>query len=728
MRFPLVVVVLLAAPLAAQRPPTVVPRAGLVITRSVIVRPGTYDLPATDSTPILTIRGNSLTVELTGVVLRGSPRGTAPDRFHGTAIRVDGGTGVVLRGATLRGYKVGILARGTRGLTLERNDVGYNWKPRLYSVPEHESLVDWLSYHHNEADEWLRYGAGIYLVDVAGGEIRGNVARQGMNGLLLTRSRDLRIWNNDFSFLSGLGIGLYRSAHNVLMHNRVDWCVRGYSHGVYARGQDSAALLMFEQSSDNIVAYNSMTHGGDGLFLWAGQSTMDSGTGGSNDNLFLGNDFSFAPTNGMEATFSRNRFVDNLVEGSTHGLWGGYSFESEIIDNRFVGNRIGIAIEHGQDLEILGNSFDADSTAIRLWWNAIEPSDWGYPKHRDTRSRDIAIAGNRFSGNRVALRMESTTGLHLGGNEFSAVDTIRRQSGDSTGLAVTAADGAAERSRAALRANTLRATVPPLPGGQHAVGTLAARRGRETILVDEWGPYDWQSPRLWPLGPRDSTPIRLRVLGPTGGWRVRGLPGVAGLSKMRGRVGDTITVTPEPGREHDWSLTLEFRGARSVSPAGDTTAANGAVRFGYRRFEPIARWSVSLIPWDSTSDPRRDSVTFRQRLDAAIEVSHTPRRLDWVWYRPVVTGVPQDHWAARARADVELTDGPYCLRTISDDGLRAWVDDRLVIDDWTPHESAVDTAPLTAGAHRLTVEYYQVDGWTELQVAIVPAGEGGCAQ
>jgi hypothetical protein len=112
--------------------------------------------------------------------------------------------------------------------------------------------------------------------------------------------------------------------------------VRGYSHGFYRRGQDSAALLLYEQSSRNVVAYNSATHSGDGLFLWAGQSTMDAGEGGSNDNLFFQNDFSFAPTNAMEATFSRNAFVGNLAEGSDYGLWGGYSFESKVVGSFFI--------------------------------------------------------------------------------------------------------------------------------------------------------------------------------------------------------------------------------------------------------------------------------------------------------------------------------------------------------------------------------------------------------
>ena len=172
------------------------------------------------------------------------------------------------------------------------------------------------------------------------------------------------------------------------MHNRIDWCVRGYSHGFYNRGQDSAGLLMYEQSSNNIVAYNSVTHGGDGLFLWAGQSTMDTGQGGANDNLFYRNDFSHAPTNGIEATFSRNTFLNNRVEECWHGVWGGYSYDSWWIGNRFARNTEAIAIEHGQGNRIHGNTFDGDETAIRLWQNADAGSELGIseePRHAQPR-------------------------------------------------------------------------------------------------------------------------------------------------------------------------------------------------------------------------------------------------------------------------------------------------------------------------------------------------------
>ena len=315
------------------------------------------------------------------------------------------------------------MARATHNLSLLDNDLSYNWKPRLYSLVEHESLMDWLSHHNNEHDEWLRFGVAVYLRDVKGGSIKGNRIEQGMEGLMLVRTDSMQIWNNVIEFNSGVGIALYRSSYNTIMHNYASYNVRGYSHGFYRRGQDSADLLLYEQSNHNGVAFNSMTHGGDGLFLWAGQSTMDTGQGGANDNLFYANDFSFAPTNAMEATFSRNVFIANRAHGSEYGLWAGYSFESKIIGNDFANNRTGIAIEHGQSNTIRSNRFLNDSTAIRLWAVPEEPGDWGYPKHRDTHSRDYEIARNVFAGNRVGLRVAQTSKAVVADNKFTKVDS-----------------------------------------------------------------------------------------------------------------------------------------------------------------------------------------------------------------------------------------------------------------------------------------------------------------
>ena len=474
----------------AQSPSTIELRPGLVITQSARITPRVYRLTAPESpdSAVITIRGDDITLDFAGSTMEGIPPDSNPDLASGVAVRVDGGRNVRILNARIRGYKVGILARRAKNLSLIDNDLSYNWKPRLYSVVEHESLVDWLSFHHNEKDEWLRYGAGVYLSEVEAGEIRGNTVTQGMNGLMLVRTNGLRIWNNNFSFNSGVGIGLYRSSGNSIMHNQVDYDVRGYSERFYRRGQDAADLLMYEQSNKNVVAFNSMTHGGDGVFLWAGQSTMDTGEGGANDNLFYMNDFSFAPANGIEATFSRNVFIRNYVEGCEYGIWGGYSFGSRIVGNRFLDNRTGIAIEHGQNNVIVANIFVDDSTAIRVWGDSIAPSDWGYPKHRDTRSNNYRIDGNLFGRGRVGVRASNTSALRVINNRFMAVDSVsvvRDSSGYSFTDNTTAED--APWPRRFLRPPLeLVDSVLPLPGGfmPSRADTSLAGRPRSAIVVD----------------------------------------------------------------------------------------------------------------------------------------------------------------------------------------------------------------------------------------------------
>jgi hypothetical protein len=67
--------------------------------------------------------------------------------------------------------------------------------------------------------------------------------------------------------------------------------------------------------------------------------------------------------------------------------------------------------------------------------------------------------------------------------------------------------------------------------------------------------------------------------------------------------------------------------------------------------------------------------------------------------------------------------GEYTLRTLSDDGVRVWVDSALVIDNWKAHETALDFAPLRGGHHDIRVQYYQGDGWYELRVEIVKGSD-----
>jgi parallel beta-helix repeat protein len=691
------------------------PVAGTVISKTTRVPAGTYTLASADlQHPAFVIRGSNITVDFTGVTLRGAPAAADPDTFTGLAVLVDGGENVTIRNLKAHGYKIGVLARRSARLHITGADLSYNWKPRLYSLVEHESLLDWMSYHKNDKDEWIESGAGIYLADSDDAEIDHTTIVQGQNGLMLARSNRAKIWNNTFSFLSGLGIALYRASENTIQHNKVNWCVRGYSHTFYNRGQDSAGILIYEQSSRNIIAFNSVTHGGDGLFLWAGQSTMDTGDGGANDNVVYDNDFSFAPANGIEATFSRNVFYGNRIEENWHGIWGGYSFDSWIAANRFARNGEAIAIEHGQDNRITENRFDGDEVAIRLWKNPTQDPNWGYAKRRDTRSRDYVIAGNTFVGTPTALKVAETQNVRVLTNVFEKIGTVAVLTGDTRNFGVGDEVTVPIRPR-----STIDVTLPkPLPGGMDAKTPDSERRRRDAIIVDEWGPYDWKSPKLWPEGRSDATPLKLRVLGPAGRWTLAAVRG-ATAEPAAGTVPAVITVTPSAARPIEFQLELTYTGGAVTGPRGETAAAGTPYAFGYSRFFVPIDWQISYYTFDEAARPDRSADAFARVLSGAPIKTDRREALDFMSGGAIADGLPRDRVALVAEGAVELPPGRYTLRTISDEGIRVWVDDERVIDRWTPHESAVDTVPVTGGKRRFKVEYYEIGGFAELRFEIL---------
>ncbi len=548
---------------ALQTPRTIDLQTQRTITTSGRIKKAEYALPTPQPyndkrDASIHIKGDNLVIDFQGAVLRGTPATTEPNERKGTGVFVTG-KNVTILNAKIHGYKIGLHARQAPGLKIINSDFSYNWKQRLLSTLDKEDTADWMSYHQNENDQWLRYGAAIYLRDCDGFEVKGCTAVGGQNGLMIMESDKGKVWNNNFSFLSSLGIGMYLSSDNRIMHNRVDWCLRGFSYGVYNRGQDSAGILIYEQSHRNVFAYNSVTHGGDGFFLWAGQTTMDTGKGGCNDNLLYGNDWSHAPTNGIESTFSRNNFVNNLIMECWHGIWGGYSYENKIIGNVFGYNTEGIAIEHGQDNVISANRFYRDNDAIYLWFND-RPQDpnWGYPKHRDTRSRDYKITGNLFEDTFAsALRLNNTLNIDVSDNQILNPGrllnltgprsanlnlTKNRISVQSMGAEIPTGVNSSNNTINAGRAplppasslnqgdvsdyakrfnlswlphpsvkapwnSDAKASVPkeaqafnvaPMVGGMNPFLKKDQLRGWRYMLVDHWGPYDFKSPLLWP--------------------------------------------------------------------------------------------------------------------------------------------------------------------------------------------------------------------------------------
>lgn len=786
--------------------PEITLRQGMTITKSSQIKAGTYSLshPAEDwKTSAIKVSGNNIVVDFKGATLRGSTLETEPDQRKGLGVLVTG-KNVTIKNLRVRGYKVGLLARNCPGLKLIDCDFSYNWKQRLMSTIEKEDLADWMSYHHNEKGEWLSYGAGAYLDGCEKFEVKGLRVTGGQCGLMLNRSNKGLVWNSDMSFNSALGLGMYRSSNNRIMHNKMDWCVRGYSHGVYNRGQDSSGILIFEQCSNNVFAYNSATHGGDGFFLWAGQHTMDTGQGGCNDNLLYGNDFSHSPCNAIEATFSRNKFVRNNLIDSWHGIWGGYSYDTLILGNTFGFNGEAIAIEHGQNNAIIGNTFGNDSVSVFLWQNSGKPDpNWGYPKHRDTRNVGTVVSRNKFGVDRESsLLLGTGTDITVDDNTFLHDKNAVKLEGEQTGTKIVGNRFYGPKFEAKgfdLLANSLAETKPmaaipwmgrggnsfaadepkgveyrrlfddrgwhknldvprlaklnwsdpdkqnyremvkhyvtPMKGGASAFIPPGSVRGRKYILVDEWGPYDFRRPLLWPrettraaissinsegqTSGREFEGRRFEVLGPRGKWKLVSKSNGVTIGQTEGSVPGMVEVS-WPTDVRDISVVLEYVGGATVDYRGIGTVAGKPVKFGWSKsFFPIA-WNVKFWAWDESRDPRTKYDAYLKAMESDPVATYKATELSFASGGSPYAGVPNDHFATDAEGDFEVDGGDYVLNVTSDDGVKVWLDGKLLIDEWhwqAPTQYSRDIK-LPKGSHKLKILHFEIDGYTALKVEV----------
>lgn len=500
----LLFVVQIQAP--AQQPEVVVTSDDTVITQScrIVIPPDTV-IEDENGNGVIQVQASNIRIDFArGSVLRGAKAGTRPDEYRGYGIRVDGQEDVTIQQARISGFWGGLWASRADNLKLETLDLSDNRRAHLKSTPLAEDAIDWLYPHNNDRNEWLvNYGSAMYIEDSDAVIVRNCTVRQGQNALVLDRVNHAKVYDNDFSFNSGWGIALWRSSHNVITRNACDFCVRGYSHGVYNRGQDSAGILMFEQNCDNVIAENSGTHGGDGFFGFAGREALgEAGSHtadwykkrGNNRNLLIKNDFSYAPAHGIEMTFSfGNIFYGNrLVENAICGVWGGYSQDTLIVNNHFAGNggmaygleRGGVNIEHGQNNRIVHNRFESNKCGVHLWWDPegdFAERPWG--KANGTASKDNLICANVFQSDDCAYHFRGPSQVSLWQNDLRDVGTPM------------------EKDSEAEVHDEIKPDIPmmetpsyPVFGQTRPVGTRAHLRGRQNIIMTEWGPWDHKAP------------------------------------------------------------------------------------------------------------------------------------------------------------------------------------------------------------------------------------------
>ncbi len=717
---------------AAEPPVVVVDRDNVQITQSCSIRIDADHIIDTDGNGVLHITGSDIVVDFNGSQLHGANSGQMPDTFTGIGVRITGNH-VTLKNANVSGYKGGIFATNANNLVIEDCDISGNFQQRLRSTAKAEDGADWLSPHNNDNNQWLtNYGAGLYIEDSNDVTIRRIYARHGQNGIVLDRVNDSAIYDNDCSFISGWGLALWRSSDNIISRNAFDFCIRGYSHKVYNRGQDSAGLLMFEQCSGNIITENSITHGGDGIFAFSGQEALGAipppananinddniewyrGRGNSG-NIFMNNDLSYAAAHGLELTFAFNNTIaqNRMVENAICGIWGGYSKATTIVKNTFKDNgdmaygleRGGVNIEHGRDNWIQSNTFENNACGIHLWWDADEgltKTPWG--KVNGVKSFRNVIYGNTFTNDKVAIHLRESDTTFIVSNKVTDVEVEL--------LADDLSRSNIERHLDAPELNWSLPEYEPL-GETSPVGARANLAGRENIIMTEWGPYDWQSPLLTLVEKTADRHV----------YRMLGKEQIQSVS-LEASNGDVI--------DHeliDSTLTLTTTAENElIEYTVIATTQSGKQRIS-NSFMPM-QWDVLCFAYKT--DPREDVETWRKEAATHPNAKATLHSLDlnFAMGGPANAGIktaegesqlPDNHFGTIADSSITLPAGKWRLKTRSDDGIRVWLDDIVVIDDWTWHGPKPHNYEFTLTQTKkikLHVEHFELDGYAILSLEI----------
>ena len=425
-----------------------------------------------------------------------------PELFTGTGIVV-AAKSVTLRNGGVRGFKIGIDGDRCDGATFERLDVSDNYAQLLKSSPEKEDASDWLYPHENDRGEQLaQHGAGLAISNAREVTVREVRARRTQNGIVLSSVHHSKFYDNDCSFLSGWGLAMWRSSDNVVCRNAFDFCIRGYSHGIYNRA----------------------THCGDGVFGFTGRealgekpcpsSKLDFDANGlasteswyrgrgCNGNLFALNDLSYAAAHGLEMTFSFDNTVvaNRFVENGINGVWFGYARDSRILGNDFEKNVAGdIAAEHAQRVRVERNGFRGSRVGVAFW----DDEDPGLAKLPWTLANgsacvDNAVVENRFNDEGIAIELRGALKTILVDNTFEkcvkeVVEQVVKEAMPEGAESVDAAASNAAQAAARSGAGDLARLIAPLdalPGTARPIGARLALLGRDKIVMGPYGPKE----------------------------------------------------------------------------------------------------------------------------------------------------------------------------------------------------------------------------------------------
>ncbi len=286
-------------------------RYGMLIQQSVSFEPDTIYLnnKASFDQPAIKVTGKNITVDFNNSVIIGSKDYYRPDSFRGLGLDINEGKNITIENLKIRGFKTGLRAKNIQGFKLINADLSYNYRPKLQSLKAQKNSL----LKKNEKN--IRpEGAAIYLENCDSFFINQVNIQQVVHGLVLNQCNDGLIFQNNFSFNTQSGLQLIQSSGNRIIGNQLDWNTAGFSYGQAALDLGAAGIHLQQKSSQNIIAFNSITHNEKAIrFSNHGKQEATENSA----NLIAGNNFSYEVHKDTITKKGQNTFIQNEYENKS---------------------------------------------------------------------------------------------------------------------------------------------------------------------------------------------------------------------------------------------------------------------------------------------------------------------------------------------------------------------------------------------------------------------------
>jgi hypothetical protein len=208
-------------------------KKGLVINSSIIIKNKNYKfITNKKNEKIITIEGDSLTIDFNHIELIGTNDFTKPDEFKGVAIHIKNSKFVTLKNLKVSGFRIALQADNVQHLTIDSCDFSYNYRADSSA-----------NFDINK----VKIGA-VILNNSENIQVINSTISHNYNGVILNNSI-INITKSKIQFNSKIGLWGLQSSFRNIENNQIDW---NLAAGIWDKTKENT----------HYINHNSLTHNG----------------------------------------------------------------------------------------------------------------------------------------------------------------------------------------------------------------------------------------------------------------------------------------------------------------------------------------------------------------------------------------------------------------------------------------------------------------------------------